>query len=199
MHFSSSLIYALAAIALHAVDAFNVNVPAGDQRCFFEVLEKGDNLRVSFQVAEGGHLDVDFSLTDPNKVLVEDTQKSSSDTYNHEAKLAGKHVYCFSNSFSTVTEKQVAFNIQVIKPHKEEDTQKKDLLEVEIRDLAIGIEDIKNEQEYTIARERSHRDTAESTNSRVVWWSLFQSAILFLVCVFQISYLKRFFEVKRVV
>lgn len=37
--------------------------------------------------------------------------------------------------------------------------QKKDLLEVEIRDLAIGIEDIKNEQEYTIARERSHRDS----------------------------------------
>lgn len=63
MHFSSSLIYALAAIALHAVDAFNVNVPAGDQRCFFEVLEKGDNLRVSFQVAEGGHLDVDFSVS----------------------------------------------------------------------------------------------------------------------------------------
>ncbi|KAF9302680.1 p24 complex component [Mortierella antarctica] len=199
MHFSSILIYALVAIALHAVDAINVNVPAGDQRCFFEVLEKGDNLRVSFQVAEGGHLDVDFSLTDPNKVLVEDTRKSSSDTYNHEAKLTGKHVYCFSNSFSTVTEKQVAFNIQVIKPHKEEDTQKKDLLEVEIRDLAIGIEDIKNEQEYTIARERTHRDTAESTNSRVVWWSLFQSAILFIVCVFQITYLKRFFEVKRVV
>lgn len=37
--------------------------------------------------------------------------------------------------------------------------QKKDLLEVEIRDLAIGIEDIKNEQEYTIARERTHRDS----------------------------------------
>ncbi|KAF9321742.1 p24 complex component [Podila minutissima] len=199
MHFSSTLIYALVAIALHAVDAINVKVPAGDQRCFFEVLEKGDNIRVSFQVAEGGHLDVDFSLTDPNKVLVEDTRKSSSDTYNHEVKLTGKHVYCFSNSFSTVTEKQVSFNIQVIKPHKEEDTQKKNLLEVEIRDLAIGIEDIKNEQEYTIARERTHRDTAESTNSRVVWWSLFQSAILFIVCVFQITYLKRFFEVKRVV
>lgn len=37
--------------------------------------------------------------------------------------------------------------------------QKKDLLEVEIRDLAIGIEDIKNEQEYTMARERTHRNS----------------------------------------
>ncbi|KAF8932128.1 p24 complex component [Podila verticillata] len=200
MHFSSVLIYiALIAIALHSVEGFSFIVPAGEQRCFFEILEKGDNLRVSFQVAEGGHLDVDFSLTDPNKVLVEDTRKSASDTFNHEAKLAGKHVYCFSNSFSTVTEKNVAFNVQVIKPHKDEDTQKQDLLEVEIRDLAIGIEDIKNEQEYTMARERTHRNTAESTNSRVVWWSLFQSAILFVICVFQITYLKRFFEVKRVV
>lgn len=37
--------------------------------------------------------------------------------------------------------------------------QKQDLLEVEIRDLAIGIEDIKNEQEYTMARERTHRNS----------------------------------------
>ncbi|KAF9140941.1 p24 complex component, partial [Mortierella sp. GBA39] len=76
---------------------------------------------------------------------------------------------------------------------------KADPLEADIRELAAGIQEIRNEQEYTLARERTHRNTAESTNSRVVWWSLFQSGILFLVCVFQITYLKRFFEVKRVV
>lgn len=64
MHFSSVLIYiALIAIALHSVEGFSFIVPAGEQRCFFEILEKGDNLRVSFQVAEGGHLDVDFSVS----------------------------------------------------------------------------------------------------------------------------------------
>lgn len=64
MLFSSVLIYiSLVAIALHSVEGFSFIVPAGEQRCFYELLEKGDNLRVSFQVAEGGHLDVDFSVS----------------------------------------------------------------------------------------------------------------------------------------
>lgn len=40
---------------------------------------------------------------------------------------------------------------------------------------------------------------AESTNGRVMWWSLFEAATLVAVCLWQVYYLKRFFEVKRVV
>ncbi|KAF9293006.1 p24 complex component [Mortierella antarctica] len=173
---------------LQAVAAFNVVVPAQERRCFFENLDVKDNLHISYQI------------TDPSDMLVEDASRSASATYNHVAKVKGKHQFCFSNTFSTITEKTVGFNVLVIKPMKEDsDTNKVDPLENEIRELSYQIEDIKNEQEYTLAREKTHRNTAESTNSRVVWWSLFQSGILFLVCVFQITYLKRFFEVKRVV
>ncbi|KAG0196819.1 p24 complex component [Mortierella sp. GBA30] len=138
-------------------------------------------------------------ITDPNEALIEDSRKSASETYLHEAKIKGRYEYCFSNIFSTVTEKTVSFNVMVTKPYRPDSAQKEDPLSNEIRELAAGIEEIKNEQEYTMARERTHRNTAESTNSRVVWWSLFQAGILLLVCVFQITYLKRFFEVKRVV
>lgn len=48
-------------------------------------------------------------------------------------------------------------------------------------------------------RERVHRNTAESTNARVKWWSVFQLGVLVVNCVFQVFYLKRFFEVKRIV
>lgn len=37
--------------------------------------------------------------------------------------------------------------------------KKEDPLAHEIRELAAGIQEIKNEQEYTIARERSHRNS----------------------------------------
>ncbi|KAF9354238.1 p24 complex component [Mortierella sp. AD094] len=172
---------------LHTVSAFGIHVPAGEERCFYEDLEKDDNLHVSFQ------------MNDPRGALVEEARKVDTELFNHHAKMNGKYKYCFSNEFSTLTEKAVTFNVFVLKPYKHvEDTSgKTDPLENEIRELAAGIEEIKIEQEYTLARERTHRNTAESTNSRVVWWSLFQSAILFLVCIFQITYLKRFFEVKR--
>ncbi|KAF8975739.1 p24 complex component [Entomortierella lignicola] len=137
-------------------------------------------------------------MLDPRGTLVEEARKTDTELFNHQAKLSGDYKYCFSNEFSTVTEKAVTFNVFVMKPYKPEDSSSKvDPLEKEIRELAAGIEEVRNEQEYTLARERTHRNTAESTNSRVVWWSLFQSGILFLVCIFQVTYLKRFFEVKR--
>ena len=61
-------------------------------------------------------------------------------------------------------------------------------------------------------RERVHRNSnvvpvphsflclaSESTNSRVVWWSLFEVIVLLAMSLWQVYYLKRFFEVKRVV
>ena len=34
---------------------------------------------------------------------------------------------------------------------------------------------MKDEQEYIVVRERTHRNTAESTNDRVKWWSILQA------------------------
>jgi hypothetical protein len=88
-------------------------------------------------------------------------------------------------------------------------------IEKEIRNLAQGLQAVKDEQEYIVVRERVHRNTAESTNERVMWWSVCQSLVLFLVCGWQVYYLKvrhllhyaskwltvvqSFFEVKRVI
>lgn len=63
-------------------------------------------------------------------------------------------------------------------------------IEREIRSLANGLTAVKDEQEYIVIRERTHRNTAESTNSRVKWWSVFQAIVLFLVVAWQVYYLK---------
>lgn len=48
-------------------------------------------------------------------------------------------------------------------------------------------------------RDRIHRSINESTNSRVVMWSIFEASVLLVMTVGQVYYLKRFFEVQRVV
>ena len=89
-------------------------------------------------------------------------------------------------------------------------------VEREIRALAAALTSIKDEQEYVMVRERRHRNTAESTNGRVKWWSIIQAVVLFCVVGWQVYYLKvsvhilretlgrshdtqSFFEVKRVI
>jgi hypothetical protein len=46
-------------------------------------------------------------------------------------------------------------------------------------------------------RERSHRNTSESTNARVLWWSILEAVVLVLLAVFQVFYLRQFFEQKH--
>jgi emp24/gp25L/p24 family/GOLD len=63
-------------------------------------------------------------------------------------------------------------------------------IEREIRALANSLTSVKDEQEYIVVRERVHRNTAESTNARVKWWSVLQAVVLFAVVAWQVYYLK---------
>ncbi|OZJ04215.1 hypothetical protein BZG36_02953 [Bifiguratus adelaidae] len=174
-------------------------LPPNGKECFFEDLERGDKLTVTYQVGDGGNLDIDFWMMNPVDHVIATATRESTGTYNIEAELDGRYTYCFSNMMSSVSEKWVSFNVHGLQHPIPDASEHIDPLEREIRDLADSISAVKDEQEYIVVRERQHRDTAESTNSRVVWWSLLQTALLIAVCLWQVFYLKRFFEVKRVV
>ena len=56
-----------------------------------------------------------------------------------------------------------------------------------------------NFQEIMLLAFLSPHTVNDNTNSRVVWWSVFESFLLIAMTFGQIYYLKRFFEVKRVI
>lgn len=68
-----------------------------------------------------------------------------------------------------------------------------------INELNVAMTGVKHEQDYMEVRERIHRAINENTNSRVVLWAFFESLVLVAMTLGQIYYLKRFFEVRRVV
>jgi hypothetical protein len=72
-------------------------------------------------------------------------------------------------------------------------------LEVELRRLNDKIRDISKEQSYQREREVAFRDTSESTNARVLGWSLAQTVVMVVSAVWQILHLKAFFRHKKVV
>jgi len=172
-----------------------IDVKASRKECFFEDLHINDKMTVTYQVGAGGHLDIDFWLDDPLNVALQKDLKSSTGTVSVTAEVDGRYTYCFSNEMSTLQDKVVSFNVHGVIYVPDDGTIAP--IEREVRDLAVGLQAVKDEQEYIVIRERRHRDTAESTNSRVMWWSIFQAVILFCVCGWQIYYLQSFFEVKR--
>ncbi|KAH8415358.1 hypothetical protein KR222_005082 [Zaprionus bogoriensis] len=185
--------------------AFTVSVDAHNEECFFENVEGGTKFGVTFEVIEGGFLDVDIKITGPDQHVMHESEKESSGKYTFVAPSKGVYTVCFNNERSSMTPKLVMFSIELSDapqrapgaPGQEEVGHTK--LEDMIRELSGTLTSVKHEQEYMHVRDKIHRSVNESTNSRVILWSTFEALVLVLMTVGQVYYLKRFFEVKRVV
>ena len=158
-----------------------------------------------------------------NDYIVNQKAVSSGD-HSFDARNDGKHLYCFSNEAWSASTKEVSFNVHgiVYVPESEAPSDPleaegvswiltsafvdgKDLFsknhlltarDITVKQLTELLNQVKDEQSYIVVRERTHRNTAESTNGRVKWWSIFQLGVLIGEGIFQVWWLKRFFEVR---
>ncbi|KAK1972656.1 emp24/gp25L/p24 family/GOLD [Colletotrichum sublineola] len=203
MFFPSVAKLLLAAGFAHSSLAHNIQLPAHGRECFHETLHRDDKMTVTFQVGDrefgsAGNLDIDFWITNPQGQYETFDKSVSNGDFSFDAKHDGKYTYCFGNEHWGAHSKEVSFNVHGIVYVSETDVPA-DPLETEVRHLSELLAQVKDEQSYIVIRERTHRNTAESTNSRVKWWNLFVIGLVIGESVFQVWWLRRFFEVKRVV
>ncbi|KAJ0121148.1 hypothetical protein N8I77_004109 [Diaporthe amygdali] len=203
MQFLSASSLLLAAGLFTSAVAHNIQLPAHGRECFHESLHKDDKMTVSFQVGDrefggAGNLEIDFWITNPVGQYEVFEKSTSNGDHSFDAKHDGKYMYCFGNEHWGSSSKEVSFNVHGVVYVSESDAPQ-DPLEAEVRKLSEVLAQVKDEQSYIVVRERTHRNTAESTNSRVKWWNVFIIGVVIGESVFQVWWLRRFFEVKRVV
>lgn len=185
--------------------AYFITVDAHSEECFFDRAESGTKLGLMFETVEGGFLDIEVRITGPDQKVIYQGEKESSGKYTFSAYETGIYHYCFSNKMSTLTPKVVMFSMEIGEAPKgtigavNEGEAGHTKLEDMIKELSGTLTSIKHEQDYMHVRDRIHRSINENTNSRVVMWSVFEALVLVVMTVGQVYYLKRFFEVKRVV
>ncbi|CAL9728165.1 endosomal protein P24B [Monosporozyma unispora] len=181
-------------------NAHNVLLPPYGRRCFFEELNKGDELAISYQFGDRNpehntQLTGDFIVLGPERNEILKTQRDMSHgEISMNVPYKGKYQYCFVNENSGINTKDVTFNIHGV-VYIDPNDSSANTLDGAVRSLNNLIHSVKAEQGYIVIRERTHRNTAESTNDRVKWWSVFQVIVVIANSLFQIYYLKRFFEV----
>ncbi|KAJ9664197.1 emp24p/erv25p- protein [Neophaeococcomyces mojaviensis] len=74
-----------------------------------------------------------------------------------------------------------------------DDKGKIDSIVQKVRELNGRLADIRREQVFQREREAEFRDQSESTNSKIVRWTLIQLAVLGVTCAWQLSHLRSFF------
>ncbi|VDM32942.1 unnamed protein product [Hydatigera taeniaeformis] len=179
-----------------------VTIDANAEQCFFDRALPGDRLTLFFEVSEGGFYDINVKLTAPDGSTLYQIEKESSGHYSFTANAEGKYTYCFNNKMSTVTPKTVLFALEKgsQKIGKEEGIapEQGKLIDM-VNELSNAVLNAKHEMEYLEVRENLHRAINENTNSRVVMWAAFEAVIIVGMSLGQVYYLKRFFEVRRMV
>eukprot|EP01060_Flectonema_neradi_P022907 TRINITY_DN31127_c0_g1_i1.p1 TRINITY_DN31127_c0_g1~~TRINITY_DN31127_c0_g1_i1.p1 ORF type:complete len:198 (+),score=21.32 TRINITY_DN31127_c0_g1_i1:43-636(+) len=185
----------LSAVALSV--GITVKVEPRSEECIQEeIKDHGVPITMIFQVTAGGELDIDCTITDQRGNIIQ-SYKGQQDGRHHWTSVgSGSYKICFGNHMARWTPKWVSFYISVGNSPNTARLEHLDPIEQTIIQLSQGLTELQDEQKLLRAVERLHRDTIDTTNTRILYWSIFEAIVLVTMGLFQIYYLKRFLEVK---
>ncbi|CAO3572510.1 unnamed protein product [Mortierella alpina] len=182
-------------------------------QCISHYVDDETQVVIKTKVGSGPHQKVSVEVTDDSEHmnqlwkkdnLAEDMQRGAFET-----KRAGDVIACFTNALTDgykpdpryVRVVDIDFEIgsETFDYAKIAEAEKLKPLEVELRKLEDMVKDILEDMEHLQAREERMRNTNESTNARVQWFSTLTMCVLIALGLWQIFYLKRFFRKKRLI
>ncbi|CAH1782701.1 unnamed protein product [Owenia fusiformis] len=167
-----------------------------------EMYDKSRNEYVPTVSGLGMHVEV----KDSDMKIIMSRTYAAEGRFTFTSHTAGEHIICLhSNSSAWFGGGQLRVHLDIqVGEHAndyKEIAQKDKLTELQlrVRQLLDQVEQITKEQNYQRYREERFRQTSESTNQRVLWWSIGQTSILLVTGFWQMRHLKSFFEAKKLV
>nr|KAF6402703.1 transmembrane p24 trafficking protein 1 [Rousettus aegyptiacus] len=159
--------------------------PEGRRVCVGGEEEQVAGVGVSAQVIGGAGLDVDFSLESPQGVLLVSESRKADGVHTVEPTEAGDYKLCFDNSFSTISEKLVFFELIFDSLQDDEEVEgwaeavePEEMLDVKMEDIKESIETMRIRLERSIqtltllrAFEARDRNLQEGNLERVNFWT----------------------------
>ncbi|XP_074044287.1 transmembrane emp24 domain-containing protein 5 isoform X2 [Macrotis lagotis] len=125
---------------------FTITLPAGHKECFYQPMPLRATLEIEYQVLDGAGLDIDFHLTSPEGKTLVFEQRKSDGVHSVETE-AGDYMFCFDNTFSTISEKVIFFELildNMGEQEQEQEDWKKyvtgtDMLDMKLEDILVSI------------------------------------------------------------
>lgn len=175
-------------------------LPDNQKQCFHEEIKKGDESTIDFQVLDGGNYDVDATLEGPNGQILFNGVKKQADTYTWTANEGGIYTLCFSNEFSTFTHKLIYIDFEVgdEKPLPGlENHPQLTKVETNAENIHEHMKTVVDYQTHHRLMEAKGRHYAEELNQRVMYYSIGETIVIFIIALGQVFVLRSFFSDKK--
>ncbi|RLN59797.1 hypothetical protein BBJ29_003920 [Phytophthora kernoviae] len=185
------LLLTLSAISL---DAVQFEVKRKGEKCLSDEVAQGSLVVVHYNVIGGvrGQSNVALSITDPLRKFLKqdaniDTSSDDIHKFSFTADAGGNYAVCFANSNDKPVRVMMDFKHGVEAKDYTEVAKREHLMPVEkeLRKMEDTVDEIHREMLYMREREAMMRNTNESTNSRVLWFSFFSIVVLLGMGVWQ--------------
>jgi len=171
-----------------------------------EPSQKGMSAEEGRRAFEQTQWSIIVTVKNPFDEVVHDRSYDPSSRFALTSTTGGEYQICFRSSSSSWTQTlrwkmEVVFHTGVEAQDYEGVAQREHLsnVELELRKLYDRASEIRQELDYQKSREATFRDISESTNTRAVWWSVFQICIVIASAVWQMQYLKKFFRKRKLI
>uniref|UniRef100_A0A7E4W4V2 GOLD domain-containing protein n=1 Tax=Panagrellus redivivus TaxID=6233 RepID=A0A7E4W4V2_PANRE len=213
---NSLLRLVLALAAIEAVTGLYFHIAETERKCFIEEIPDETMVIGNYKVqlydpntkgyGDYPNIGMHVEVKDPEEKVVLSKLYTSEGRFTFTSHTPGEHLIClYSNSSSWFSGAQLRVHLDIqVGEHAQDYEQvaqkdKLNELQLRIRQLLDQVDQITKEQNYQRYREERFRQTSESTNSRVLYWSITQVAVLILTGAWQMKHLKGFFEAKKLV
>jgi len=188
--------------------ALRFHLEANSQKCLSDEIHENVFVSGEYEVSIAPSQNVDIQVVDTkghilfNKEAAPETGRFAFTTEAYDV-----FQVCFFSKVPTVVKIPMGHEISISMKHGVEaknfevmgEAAKLKPLEVELKRLEELSESITHDFAYMRKREEQMRDTNESTNSRVLWFSLFSMGCLLGLATWQVLYLRRYFKAKKLI
>lgn len=201
-----AVVVVVVAAAAAGVEGIMFHLQPNTQKCFKEEIHKNVLVSGEYEVQEAQGQKVDIQVTDSKGHHLYNKEEADNGKFIFNTEDYDVYEICFvSRVPPTIRGMQQEVTLKT--KHGVEaktyealgEAAKLKPLEIELKRLEDLSESIVQDFSYMRQREEEMRDTNESTNSRVLYLSLFSLCCLIGLATWQVLYLRKFFKAKKLI
>ncbi|XP_050310753.1 transmembrane emp24 domain-containing protein B [Anthonomus grandis grandis] len=183
---------------------YKVHIDPGKEDCYFQYVNPGATLYVSFQVVRGGDGMAGFAVRNPKGEIVHPYQWKPSSEYQDQQSMGGYYSVCIDNQFSRFAAKLVNIYLTVVRYDMwEQYTKEVEELNMNMENFTSTVQTVERNinhmlqyQYHTRGREAWDMSLLSANNSYVVRWSLIQITVIAITTVVQVYFVRKLFDTK---
>uniref|UniRef100_A0A6Q2X372 GOLD domain-containing protein n=1 Tax=Esox lucius TaxID=8010 RepID=A0A6Q2X372_ESOLU len=177
-------------------------LPVNLRKCLREEIHKDVLVTGEYEVSEQPNAKTNLKITDSSGHTLYSKDDASKGKFAFTTEDYDMFEVCFESTGKVpdlLVNLDMKHGVEAKNYEEIAKVEKLKPLEVELRRLEDLSESIVNDFAYMKKREEEMRDTNESTNTRVLYFSIFSMCCLIGLATWQVFYLRRFFKAKKLI